>query len=64
MEKLESVSDEIIKSFSVKTDIFILDYANAEESDFVKLQDKCSKLSVTVLVNNAGVSHSIPTPFV
>lgn len=61
---MECVSEEISKSFSVKTDIFVLDYANAVDSDFTKLQDKCSKLNVTVLVNNAGVSHAMPTPFV
>lgn len=41
-----------------------MDYANAEEEDFQDLEEKCSKLSISVLVNNAGVSHTMPTPFI
>lgn len=41
-----------------------MDYANAVDEDFNELQEKCSKLNITVLVNNAGVSHTMPTPFV
>lgn len=48
----------------MKTETFVLDYANAEDEDFEKLQEKCAKLSISVLVNNAGVSHTMPTPFV
>lgn len=63
-EKLEQVETELAKVYGVKSDIFILDYANATDADFKSLQEKCAKLSVTVLVNNAGVSHAMPTPFV
>lgn len=41
-----------------------MDYAKAVDEDFEKLQEKCSKLNITVLINNAGVSHTMPTPFV
>jgi 17beta-estradiol 17-dehydrogenase / very-long-chain 3-oxoacyl-CoA reductase len=41
----------------------LLDYANPEEGIFEKLGERVSRLSVTVLVNNAGVSHELPTPF-
>ena len=41
-----------------------MDYAKADDQDFQNLQEKCSKLAITVLVNNAGVSHSMPTPFI
>jgi 17beta-estradiol 17-dehydrogenase / very-long-chain 3-oxoacyl-CoA reductase len=41
-----------------------LDYGNAVDQDFNDLQEKCSKLNITVLINNAGVSHTMPTPFV
>lgn len=41
-----------------------MDYAKAEDEDFQKLQEKCSKLPITVLVNNAGISHTMPTPFI
>ena len=54
----------IDKVYSVKTDNFVLDYAKAEDEDFEYLQEKCSKLNITVLVNNAGISHTMPTPFI
>ena len=41
-----------------------MDYAKADDGDFKRLQEKCSKLAITVLVNNAGVSHNMPIPFV
>ena len=50
--------------YGVKCDYFILDYGCATEEDFAALQEMCAKLSISVLVNNAGVSHSMPTPFV
>ena len=52
------------KLFGVKTENFVLDYAKADDEDFKRLQEKGSKLLITVLVNNAGVSHAMPTPFV
>lgn len=61
---MDQVKSEIVKSFGVKCETFVLDYAKANEEDFKSLQEKCSKLAITVLVNNAGVSHTMPTPFV
>ncbi len=41
-----------------------MDYANPEEGAFEELEALAKKLSITVLVNNAGVSHELPTALV
>lgn len=38
-----------------------MDYANPAEGSFEKLEALAKKLPITVLVNNAGVSHEMPT---
>lgn len=44
-----------------KSEIFVLDYAQPEEGIFEELEALAKKLPITVLVNNAGVSHEMPT---
>lgn len=41
-----------------------MDYADPAKDAFSKLALKAEKLPITVLVNNAGVSHEMPTAFV
>lgn len=38
-----------------------MDYARPEEGAFEELEALAKKLTITVLVNNAGVSHEMPT---
>lgn len=62
--KLEIIADEIEKKYDVKTAIYRLDAAAAKREDYDGLAKFVNDLgTVTVLINNLGVSHDIPTPF-
>lgn len=52
-----------VESLTAKTEVFVLDYAAPEASAFAQLQKRAEQLPITVLVNNAGVSHEMPTCF-
>lgn len=72
-EKLSAVQKEIsnctpslgfLTFLGTKSEIFVLDYAQPEEGVFEDLEAVAKKLNITVLVNNAGVSHEMPTALV
>lgn len=41
-----------------------MDYASANETTFGTLKTALANLDISVLINNVGLSHSIPVPFV
>ncbi len=41
-----------------------MDFAENKDSDYEKLQEMIDGLDVGILVNNVGLSHAIPVPFV
>ncbi|OOF99649.1 hypothetical protein ASPCADRAFT_203414 [Aspergillus carbonarius ITEM 5010] len=62
--KLDTLSQEIkTKSPSVQTKTLAMDFARNDDSDYEKLKALVDELDVSVLVNNVGKSHNIPTPF-
>ncbi|KAI3077223.1 hypothetical protein CBS147343_4053 [Aspergillus niger] len=62
--KLDTLSNEITTKFpSVQTKTLAMDFARNQDSDYEKLKELVDELDVSVLVNNVGKSHSIPTPF-
>ncbi|GLA13719.1 hypothetical protein AnigIFM62618_010974 [Aspergillus niger] len=62
--KLDTLSSEITTKFpSVQTKTLAMDFARNQDSDYEKLKELVDELDVSVLVNNVGKSHSIPTPF-
>ncbi|PWY71969.1 ketoreductase [Aspergillus eucalypticola CBS 122712] len=62
--KLDTLSNEITTKFpSVQTKTLAMDFARNDDSDYEKLKELVDELDVSVLVNNVGKSHSIPTPF-
>ncbi|OJZ91806.1 hypothetical protein ASPFODRAFT_27657 [Aspergillus luchuensis CBS 106.47] len=62
--KLDTLSNEITSKFpSVQTKTLAMDFARNDDSDYEKLKELVDELDVSVLVNNVGKSHSIPTPF-
>ncbi|GLA91293.1 hypothetical protein ABZX51_002457 [Aspergillus tubingensis] len=62
--KLDTLSNEITSKFpSVQTKTLAMDFARNDDSDYEKLKELVDGLDVSVLVNNVGKSHSIPTPF-
>lgn len=62
--KLDSLASEVMqKNKECKVVVHPFDFAKATEQDWNSLQDVILQLPCTVLVNNVGMNHSIPTPF-
>lgn len=64
--KLASVADEISSmkgpgSIEIKT--FAIDFASASDVDYSRLADLIKDLDISILINNVGLSHSIPVTF-
>ena len=62
--KLETLATEITKATSVETKTLAMDFAQNRDSDYAALKALVSDLDVSILVNNVGLSHDIPVPFV
>ena len=65
--KLSTLSSEIEHKYagsSIKTKILSMDFALNKDEDYAKLKALVDGLDVGILVNNVGMSHSIPVPFV
>ncbi|KAJ5407838.1 hypothetical protein N7509_001721 [Penicillium cosmopolitanum] len=62
--KLETLAEEITKQFpNVQTKILAMDFSRNSDADYTALSALVSDLDVSILVNNVGLSHSIPVPF-
>ncbi|PLN75980.1 ketoreductase [Aspergillus taichungensis] len=62
--KLTALADEITSQYSsVQTKTLAMDFARNDDSDYEKLKTLVDELDVSILINNVGKSHSIPTPF-
>ena len=59
LESLHQVAEEARKN-SVKVSVLQFDFS---QQDFTPIKQQLDKIKVGVLINNVGVSHSIPTPF-
>ncbi|KAI8967617.1 hypothetical protein BDF20DRAFT_900311 [Mycotypha africana] len=62
--KLEAVAKEISDKYGVETKIYAMDFTKGDALDFNNLSTQLNAIRVGVLVNNVGVNHDIPTPFV
>ena len=63
--KLESLSQEIKTARpSIEIKLLPMDFAQNRDSDYASLKKLTQDLDVSILINNVGVSHSIPVPFV
>ncbi|PGH00891.1 long-chain 3-oxoacyl-CoA reductase [Blastomyces parvus] len=63
--KMAAVANEIkSKSPNVETKFFAMDFVENNDEDYDKLKLFIQDLDISILVNNVGRSHSIPTPFV
>lgn len=64
--KLDVLALEIesnTKFYKPQVQTVALDFAKATDEDYEKLGDIVKELDVAVLVNNVGLSHSMPVPF-
>jgi 17beta-estradiol 17-dehydrogenase / very-long-chain 3-oxoacyl-CoA reductase len=64
--KLESLSTEITTKYGPKVSIktLAMDFSQNQDSDYASLKKLIDGLDISILVNNVGLSHSIPVPFV
>ena len=62
--KLDTLAQQIRSLYpSVSTQTLAIDFASASPADYDRLAALVKDLDIAVLVNNVGVSHDIPVPF-
>ncbi|KAF1960567.1 NAD(P)-binding protein [Byssothecium circinans] len=63
--KLDTLASEISSKYGPKisTKTLAMDFAQNRDSDYAALRKLIDGLDVSILVNNVGLSHSIPVPF-
>ncbi|KAL9100021.1 MAG: hypothetical protein Q9163_004557 [Psora crenata] len=62
--KLELVAQEIKSKFNTPTKTFSMDFGANRTEDYERLKSVIGGLDVAILINNVGMSHSIPVSFV
>ncbi|KAF2877452.1 hypothetical protein BDV95DRAFT_625336 [Massariosphaeria phaeospora] len=64
--KLASFASDISAKYGpkVNTKTLAMDFAQNKDSDYTALKKLVDGLDISILVNNVGLSHSIPVPFV
>ena len=64
--KLESLSVDITSKYGPKISIktLAMDFSQNQDSDYAALKKLIEGLDISILINNVGLSHSIPVPFV
>ncbi|KAK2877823.1 hypothetical protein FQN49_001164 [Arthroderma sp. PD_2] len=63
--KLAAVAEEISeKNATVQTKTMSMDFSHNDDDDYEKLKKLVKGLDISILINNVGLSHSIPVPFV
>ncbi|KAG0197205.1 hypothetical protein BGX28_009296 [Mortierella sp. GBA30] len=61
--KLKALAEELEQKYNVETKIYAMDFTKGADQDYQALQQLLAPVEVTVLVNNVGTNHEIPTPF-
>ncbi|GME66743.1 unnamed protein product [[Candida] boidinii] len=61
--KLEALSTEIENKYKVSTKILAIDISLDSIENYESIKEIVNDLPVTILINNVGLSHSIPVPF-
>ncbi|KAI9798742.1 MAG: hypothetical protein M1833_004572 [Piccolia ochrophora] len=64
--KLRTLAHEIETKYAgtaIKTKLLAMDFAQDRDEDYEELKKIVDALDVAILVNNVGVSHDVPVPF-
>ncbi|KAI1292474.1 hypothetical protein EDD11_008724 [Mortierella claussenii] len=61
--KLKAIAEELEQKYNIETKHYAMDFTKGADSDYQGLQQLIAPIEVTVLVNNVGTNHEIPTPF-
>ena len=65
--KLSTLASEIEHKYAgsaIQTKTLAMDFAQNKDEDYARLKALVDGLDVGILVNNVGMSHSIPVPFI
>lgn len=62
--KLDALASDISSKFKVQTKTLAMDFAQNSDIDYSQLRALLKDLDIAILINNVGLSHSIPVPFV
>ncbi|KAL2356414.1 hypothetical protein BJ546DRAFT_837891 [Cryomyces antarcticus] len=63
--KLDTLARELESKYaSVQTKTVAMDFAQNRDSDYDMLKRHIANLDISILINNVGLSHDIPVPFV
>ena len=62
--KLDAVAQEIKQKFNTPVRTFTMDFAANDPSSYASLKQVVDTLEIAILINNVGLSHDIPTPFI
>ncbi|KAF2662433.1 estradiol 17-beta-dehydrogenase 12-B [Lophiostoma macrostomum CBS 122681] len=65
-DKLDTLASDITTKYGpkVSTKTFAMDFSRNLDTDYVGLRKLVNGLDISILINNVGLSHSIPVPFV
>ncbi|SCV03190.1 LAME_0H08438g1_1 [Lachancea meyersii CBS 8951] len=63
LSKLEDLKADFEREYKVDVRICAVDIAEDSSENYSKIQEVCSGVPITMLINNVGQSHSIPVPF-
>lgn len=61
--KLDSLAVDIKSKYNTPTKTFAMDFGANKDDDYAKLKALVDGLDIAILINNVGVSHSMPVPF-
>src|SRR5689334_4631856 len=50
--------------YQVESKIYAMDFSKGDKKDFENIKELIEELDVGVLINNVGMNHEIPTPFI
>ncbi|WBW74501.1 ketoreductase involved in fatty acid elongation [Schizosaccharomyces osmophilus] len=62
-EKLSALAQELETVAKIQTRTIALDYTKANKDSFEKIAEQLKDLPITILINNVGQSHVMPTSF-
>ena len=61
--KLDALGAEITAKYAVQVKVQAMDFTADNDDDYARLKAAVEGLDVTILINNVGLSHTIPVPF-
>lgn len=63
--KLRTLASELEEKYAgVRTKILAMDFAKNDDDDYSRLKAVADGLDIGILINNVGMSHSMPVPFI